>query len=83
MTGELALEETYNAQEQAHPGLDCHDTGAGRGGRQVKDMCRELGISDATFHVWKSKYGSMEASDVLRLRDFGPTTQSGGTPSLP
>ena len=24
-------------------------------GRQVKDVCRELGISDATYYVWKSK----------------------------
>ena len=39
------------------------------GGRQVKDVCRELGISDATYYVWKSKYGGMEASDVQRLRD--------------
>ncbi|MGO1002337.1 transposase, partial [Lysobacter sp. CA196] len=27
------------------------------GGRQVKDVCRELGISEATYYVWKSKYG--------------------------
>ena len=38
-------------------------------GRQVKDVCRELGISDATCYVWKSKYGGMEASDVQWLRD--------------
>ncbi|WP_164740882.1 transposase, partial [Xanthomonas sp. BRIP62409] len=31
------------------------------GGRQVKDVYRELGISDATYYVWKSKYGGMEA----------------------
>ncbi|SON79845.1 Low calcium response locus protein S (fragment) [Xanthomonas phaseoli pv. phaseoli] len=30
------------------------------GGRQVKDVCRELGISDATYYVWKSKYGGMK-----------------------
>ena len=40
------------------------------GGRQVKDVCRELGISEATYYVWKSKYGGMEASDVQRLRDI-------------
>ena len=40
------------------------------GGRQVKDVCRELGISDATYYVWKSKYGGMEASDVRRLREL-------------
>ena len=39
-------------------------------GRQVKDMCRELGISEATYYAWKSKYGGMEAADVLRLRDL-------------
>ncbi|PDM33297.1 transposase, partial [Xanthomonas vasicola] len=37
------------------------------GGRHVKDVCRELGISDATYYVWKSKYGGMEAADVQRL----------------
>ncbi len=30
------------------------------GGRQVKDVCRELGISDATYYNWKAKYGGME-----------------------
>ena len=40
------------------------------GGRQVKDVCRELGISDATYYVWKSKYGGMEASDVRWLREL-------------
>lgn len=40
------------------------------GGRQVKDVCRELGISEATYYVWKSKYGGMEAADVQRLREL-------------
>jgi putative transposase len=40
------------------------------GGRRVKDVCRELGISDATYYVWKSKYGGMEAADVRRLKDL-------------
>ena len=40
------------------------------GGRQVKDVCRELGISDATDYTWKSKYGGMEASDIRRLKEI-------------
>ncbi|SYZ52763.1 ISxcc1 transposase [Xanthomonas arboricola pv. juglandis] len=32
-------------------------------------MCREPGISDATYYVWKSRCGGTEASDVQRLRD--------------
>ena len=39
-------------------------------GRQVKDICREYGISDATYYNWKSKYGGMEASDVKRMKDL-------------
>jgi putative transposase len=40
------------------------------GGRQVKEVCRENGISDATYYNWKSKFGGMEASDVKRLKDL-------------
>jgi putative transposase len=39
-------------------------------GIPVKDICREIGISDATFYNWKSKYGGMEASDVKRLKEL-------------
>lgn len=39
-------------------------------GIAVKDICREIGISDATFYNWKAKYGGMEASDVSRLREL-------------
>lgn len=40
------------------------------GGRQVKEVCREHGISDQTYYNWKSKYGGMEASDVRRLKEL-------------
>lgn len=40
------------------------------GGRLVKEVCREYGISDATYYNWKSKYGGMEASDVKRLKEL-------------
>ncbi|MDP4150147.1 MAG: transposase, partial [Bacteroidota bacterium] len=36
------------------------------GGIPTKELCREHGISAATFYNWKSKYGGMEASDVKR-----------------
>ena len=39
-------------------------------GKLVKDVCREYGISDATYYNWKTKYGGMEASDVKRLKDL-------------
>lgn len=40
------------------------------GGIPTKELCRELGISEATFYNWKSKYGGMESSDVKRLKDL-------------
>jgi len=39
-------------------------------GIAVKDICREVGISEATFYNWKAKYGGMEASDVKRLKEL-------------
>lgn len=40
------------------------------GGRKVKEVCREYGISDATYYNWKSKYGGMQASDIKRLKEL-------------
>lgn len=39
-------------------------------GKSVKDICRENGISDATFYNWKAKYGGMAVSDVKRIKDL-------------
>ncbi|KIC92918.1 transposase [Flavihumibacter solisilvae] len=39
-------------------------------GMLVKDIARDLGISEATFYNWKAKYGGMESSDVKRLKDL-------------
>ena len=44
-------------------------------GTPVKDLCRELGVSTATFYQWRSKYGGMEASDLKRLRDLQEENQ--------
>ncbi len=42
----------------------------GEAGRAVADICREHGISNATYYQWKSKYGGMEASDLKRMKDL-------------
>jgi putative transposase len=39
-------------------------------GIPVKDISRELGISEATFYNWKAKYGGMEASDVAKMKEL-------------
>jgi putative transposase len=40
------------------------------GGVPIKDLCRQAGISPATYYLWKSKYGGMEASDLKRVKEL-------------
>jgi putative transposase len=39
-------------------------------GQEVADVCRELGISDATYCRWKAQYGGLEVSQLRRLRQL-------------
>ena len=37
-------------------------------GTRVADLCREHGMSDATFYKWRAKYGGMDASLMKRMK---------------
>jgi putative transposase len=39
-------------------------------GTPVPEICREHGISSATFYKWRSKYGGMDASLMARLKEL-------------
>lgn len=39
-------------------------------GQKVSDICREHGISDATFYNWKAKYGGMGVSELTRMKEL-------------
>lgn len=39
-------------------------------GVKVADICREHGISQATFYKWRSKYGGMDASMLRRVKEL-------------
>ena len=39
-------------------------------GRPVKEVCRQHGISDATYYKGKSKYGDLEASELKRVKEL-------------
>jgi putative transposase len=39
-------------------------------GRDAKEICRENGISRATFYNWRKKYGGMDASQLKRLKEL-------------
>jgi len=39
-------------------------------GMKVEEICREHGISSATYYKWKSKFGGMDASELKRIREL-------------
>ena len=39
-------------------------------GTPVPELCREHGISSATFYKWRSKYGGMDTSMMARLKEL-------------
>ena len=40
------------------------------GGRSISDVCRELGVSDATYYKWRKEYGGMKIDQAKRLKDL-------------
>ncbi len=39
-------------------------------GISVPELCREHGMSDATFYKWRAKYGGMDVSLMARMREL-------------
>ncbi len=39
-------------------------------GLKVSDICRNHGISDATFYNWKNKYSGMSVNELKRLKEL-------------
>ena len=44
-------------------------------GTAVPDLCREHGISTATFYKWRSKYGGMDVSLMTRMKELEAETR--------
>ena len=39
-------------------------------GVPVKDLCRRHGFSEASYYLWRSKFGGMDVSDAKRLKEL-------------
>jgi len=39
-------------------------------GTSVEEICRKMGISDATFYNWRKKYGGLGPSELKRLKQL-------------
>jgi putative transposase len=42
----------------------------GEAGTPVGNICRQLGVSEATFYVWKKRYGHLGLGEVRRVRQL-------------
>jgi putative transposase len=42
----------------------------GGAGQPVADVCRQMGISEATYYVWKKRYANMGLLEVRELRQL-------------
>jgi putative transposase len=39
-------------------------------GMPIKELCRKEGFSEATFYKWRAKYGGLQVSEAVRLREL-------------
>ena len=40
------------------------------GGSPVADVCRQMGVSEASFYVWKKKFGQLGLTEIRELRQL-------------
>ena len=40
-------------------------------GTSVEEVCRKIGISQATFYAWKKKYAGVGVAELRRMRQLG------------
>ena len=59
------MKKSRCTEEQIIAILKQHEAGV-----KTADLCREHGISDATFYNWKAKYGGLDVSEAQRLRQM-------------
>lgn len=59
------MKKTRYTEEQIAFALKQAETGT-----RVEEVCRKMGISEATFYNWKKKFGGMGVTELRRLRQL-------------
>ena len=44
-------------------------------GKRIKEVCRELGVSEQTYYWWRREYGGMKTSQARRLKELEKETR--------
>lgn len=64
------MKKTRYTEEQIAFALKQAETGT-----RVEEVCRKMGISEATFYNWKKKFGEMGVTELRRLRQLEDENQ--------
>ena len=64
------MKKTRYTEEQIAFALKQAETGT-----RVEEVCRKMGISEATFYNWKKKFGGMGVAELRRLRQLEEENQ--------
>ena len=64
------MKKTRYTEEQIAFALKQAETGT-----RVEEVCRKMGISEATFYNWKKKFGGMGVSELRGLRQLEEENQ--------
>jgi putative transposase len=59
------MKKSRYTEEQIIVILKQHEAGV-----KTAELCREHGISEATFYNWKAKFGGLDVSEAQRLRQM-------------
>jgi putative transposase len=67
------LDEDGN-EEAAYTGAGGPQVGAGGSdagrGKEIADVCRELGVAEQTYYRWRNQFGGLKADDAKRLKEL-------------
>ena len=67
------MRRTLDEENPTHPSADHPHAAPGRTGHREHGpsrVAKELGISEATFYRWKTRYGGMNPQETKRLREL-------------
>lgn len=63
--GKFAVKKSRFTEEQIAFALKQAELGT-----TIAEICRKMGVSEATFYLWKKKYGGLGPSELRRLRQL-------------
>jgi len=66
------MKSTRFSEEQIIRALRLHQTKE----KTVVQICRDMGVSEATFYKWQKKYGGMTVAELQRIKRTGKRKQS-------